>query len=204
MGNDNISGEDEPTPSRRRLLQAAGAMGAVGLSGTAAATTGDTTARRELREVAAEFDSQQAVEHAFDTHAGELLEVLSDEGFLDGQSVNALHVAESTTVGGINKNGQITAHIQTAVEYSTGTLTAAIEPHSGEAYAFFDPVGEDNALIINPSKEQTVRRDVNANSHCPYCGYGGCDGWWDLFYDCTIWDTCGTEWRNTGQCCYCG
>jgi hypothetical protein len=154
---------EKPT-QRRSFLRttAAGIVGALGFTGTAAAI--DPTRSRELDAVRREFaDDEAAVRGALETHATDLLERLSEKGYLDAADVDEA-LKGSVEVGGLHVDDEPTAHVHVERRIDGERVGINVEPHVGRAYAFITSESDDDrqATIVDTSYDEPIE------PQCPY------------------------------------
>lgn len=138
------------TVNRRRVLKSLGAASsvAIGATGsTSAADLGSKPSTEELTAVVDTYKSQEAVEQAFRSFGKELLQELSDQGFLQSSSVADLGIdnkefeefssdtRENIVVSAIDHGGKPSGWIRVnkiTEEYRIGLI---VEPDTGRSYA---------------------------------------------------------------------
>jgi hypothetical protein len=204
----NKSNDNEEFRLNRRSLLSRTAIGAsavVGLSGTAmAGTTTDRTAKKMVEQ----YRDDASVTQAFETHAGDLVTALSEEGVShsDESVTDLAERATATRVGVVKEDGRPVTHLQKTVDVEDGEITAVVHRETGRSYALYRTESEEQPRIIDPNVEISA-----ASSGCyvdwSECRDAHCDGWRDAIAGSTFNRiTCPnvpySYWSNTGVCCF--
>lgn len=198
--------------NRRSVLSsiATGVGGSVvastAFSGSVAANSEiDHETKEQLKGVAEEYSSAEAVREAVEDHARNLLKELSNRELLESAAVDNLPIksslsgeefavaSEGTLVVGLSAENTPTAHIMIKKNLGAQELTIIVEPHIERSFATVS--GSD----LNSTETEFVRTDVNATATC------NCYTGEQCFITCTA-STCSCrnyEVECCPDCCEC-
>ncbi len=165
------------------------AAGAVGLAAVGAEGAAANTSQSRSVDLA-------AAESAFETHAGDLFDLLAEEGLLE-DGVAALPTDRQVDVGELVDDPEGVAHfaladrpdVLKAVKHvDGGVLKVSVRPETGHADAVFEPADEDVRYRHDPGREgvgvESTGVSPSADCSCYelICPYGAglteicCDG----------------------------
>ncbi|UPV76595.1 hypothetical protein M0R89_18860 (plasmid) [Halorussus limi] len=158
--------QNDTTIDRRSLLKKVAVAGAT--TGLAAGSAGATAADRPGRSA----DPAEA-EQLLESYGGDLLALLSEEGVLDAGDAAELATdrpaspyaplrGEAGTA--FVDSGVSPARLVTVTEVAGGTLTASVEPETGESYALLDD-GE-SVTVFNPEVGTLDADDTATTQSC--------------------------------------
>lgn len=201
--------DDSRLPNRRSFLKQVAATSAVGFAATAGAS-GTAAARLEER-----YADPLRTEALIEAHADELLDMLADENLLARGDVSELHTRRPISYGDVVAATEGTAlaawegdradKVLSVKQVEGGTLTVAVEPDTGKAYAFFDPADEATRYLYKPGEGVF---DVNSQDCCvesENCTSYPCDdnGVTRRIKTYTVCCPCGSSDCNTHSTCGC-
>lgn len=204
---DSMSGET--TPNRRRFLSQVATTGAVAF-GTTAAVSGAAGAatRPDLEE---RYPDPLFTEVALDEHGGEVLSLLAEEGLLERGEVGELRTRRTVGMSEVARNRDGTAYfhwdgdradeIRTVTHVDDGVVEMAVEPETGDAYAFFHPADEDTQYLV---RSEVGVVDMNSGLCCVSCDCTNitCDG--GCVEECCGRCPCSSSCNYTYNCdCWC-
>lgn len=168
-----------PSLNRRSILSsiATGVGGSVVASATfsssvAAGSEINTETKEQLKSVAEEYSSSEAVRKAIENHAQDLLEELSNRELLPSSTVDDLptksllpvdefpKASEGAAVVGLKSADTATAHIMIKKDLGTQELVIIVEPHIERSFATVSGKGLDG------TETEFVRTDVNSTTSC--------------------------------------
>ncbi|PSP74944.1 hypothetical protein BRC81_17375 [Halobacteriales archaeon QS_1_68_20] len=146
-----------------------------------------------------------AAESAFEAHAGDVLDLLAEEGLLDG-GVAALPTDRAVPVGALVGGPEGVAYfgladrpdlLKAVKRVDGGVLKVTVKPETGDSHAVFEPADQDVRHFYDPERDGVGVRSTgpspSAECSCDevICPYGGgltrtcCDG-----DDCWVEECC--------------
>jgi hypothetical protein len=170
------------TPNRRRFLTQVATTGAVAFGTAAVSGTAGAATRPDLEE---RYPDPLFTKVALDEHGGEVLSLLAEEGLLERGEVGELRTRRTVGMSEVATNREGTAYfhwdgdradeIRTVTHVDDGVVELAVEPETGDAYAFFHPADEDTRYLV---RSEVGVVDMNSGLCCVSCDCTNitCDG----------------------------
>lgn len=179
------------TPKRRSVLKSVATGFLLSTGGRAAASSSNSgspgeATPRQLEEAREGYESAEAVRSAIRTHAGELVDVLEEKGYLEDfyhlptdniLDLEAYADADSATLVTATSTPQIRATAFIKVKWQTDSLglVLLVQPQAKTSYAIVKE--SENRWIVDLDREQsstTTAPCVFDDGTCYLCSSGTC------------------------------
>lgn len=208
---------DDSNPTRRKVLKAVGAAGAVGvgsaLASPAAAST-DGPSLAEIEQKQADYMDPTRVSWSVAQHAEPTVAALAEEGFLDVDSAADLPTDTVVTAGefgDVTEGAMVSAHdsdglsglivVETRTE--SHRIDVVVQPEADKSYASVEALDGSERVTVRPDRDATTQGPCYYDEKCRRDDCGGTKISTKWEYECC--EQGGTTecdpLYSTGECC---